>query len=932
LDWWYTETYTHVDSTFVVQFDDKNSSTAWTLLPATEAFDITTAITNPTCVSSTGLNPEVNQTEVQFSCVDTPPPTAAATTTVEQTAYKDIDATTSRGDIPDVVTSPAPAAITVADDSATYSAGTPFVHFSRYEVVSKRPFNYANGMGCVYTTRVHKMESPGSFEYTGGDVDGAYAAVAGDLHQDVLGDLGEHGATAGSFVAEPTVVVVVEKIVAAARLMRGVLQQPQEVLEVPSATLPPGMSDVPVTPTEAGTTWAPVTARIEETASELAVPTPKPTRAATTTTQGQTVNAPFVAHVEGKDITLAIPVDRATPQPVVTAIFNGATVTATAVETSSSDSGVGLPGSVHSGPGNAGTEGSNRGENVVKIISALAGPAQPKNAAQVLSNAILTFGTPVGVGQAIASAMRGLPGDKPGQLAPVLTIGSSTFTASAAGGDGNAVIIAGQTLSAGGSPITVDGTVISLAPGATEIAVGSSTFKIDTTSNPGQVANIPLITIGSNTITANAATQFNLGGNILTPGGTVVVSGTTVSLEPNVNRIVIDGKAALLSPAVIIPAPLITFDGTAYQPNIGSTYDISSHFLTPGGAIIVSGTTISLPLTGTTLLINGLAQAAAFGGGVPANSFPTVTAPPTLHVNGDVYMPDGAAAYLISSQVLTPGGRITYTNPSGGVETVSLDASLHTLFHISGAQTLTSLLSPIGASPNGAAVLTIYGETYVAVAYSPGLGATYLIDGQTLTAGGSILYTLSSGEVQTISLLQPGTAIAIIDAAGHVSTSIVPGAYAVMPTSPPLLTLGSETFTAINPGATYVIDGATLMPDGDVQTVDVDGRTYAISLAAQATELMYSELGSAGGTMTEALFPARMTGQTFINEGSAAGGATQGSSAEGGGARVTGGSGNSERIGGNDTGQQNAASGFEMKSWILSGCLAWVSFCLAVWL
>ncbi|EGP92581.1 Ca2+-modulated nonselective cation channel polycystin [Zymoseptoria tritici IPO323] len=897
LDWWYTETYTQVDSTFVVQLDDKNSSTAWTLLPATSTFDVTTAVANPTCLSSTGLNPSVNETEVLYSCVDTPTPTAVATTTLEQTAYKDIDVTTSRGDIPDVVTTPTPAAITVADNSATYSAGTPFVHFSHYEVVSKRPFRYGYGrVGCAETTRVHTLSTAGSFEYTGGDVDGSYAAVAGDLHQLVLGDLGEHTATAGSFVAEPTVVVVVEKIVAAARMFKAMLQPSQAVLELPSATLPPDMSEVPITPTEAGTTWAPVAPHIERTASELVVPTPKPTIAMTTR-----VNSPFVAHVEGHDITLAIPVDRATPQAVVTAIFNGATVTATAVKNGGGDFG--------------------------GIVSAVAEVARPDNALEVLSNAQLTYSKPNRIAQAIASAMGDTSGKRPArpQQAPILTIGNSVFTASAAGGGGKAVIIGGQTLSAGGLPITVGGTPVSLAPGATEVVVGTLAFKIDTTPNPGMVANIPLITVGSRTITANAATQFRLAGTILTPGGTAVVSGTTVILESHANRVVINGQTSSLSPPAITLAPLITLDGTIYQANIGTTYDIASHFLTPGGAVTISGTTISLPLTGSVLFVNGLAQPTALGGLQP-NILPTITAPPALILNGNSYMPNGAAAYLVFSQTLTPGGRITYTNTLGGIETVSLDASLHTLLHISDSQTRTSLLSPIGASPDGAPVLTIYGKTYTAQAYSPGMGATYIIAGQTLTAGGTILHTLPSGETETISLLQPGTAVAITGPEGHVTTSTILDAYAVLPTSPPLLILGDEVFAAINPGATYIIDGHTLVPAGNEETVTVDGRTYHVSLAAQATAWEVSEIGAAGGTRTEALFPARMTGSTFVNSAEA----TQGLAAETGAAGKIGGGGGTGGVAGD--GDENIGSGLEVKRWVASGLVVGTTFFLAVWL
>jgi hypothetical protein len=71
-------------------------------------------------------------------------------------------------------------------------------------------------------------------------------------------------------------------------------------------------------------------------------------------------------------------------------------------------------------------------------------------------------------------------------------------------------------------------------------------------------------------------------------------------------------------------------------------------------------------------------------------------------------------------------------------------------------------------------------------------------------------------------------------------------------TNPPLLTIGSQTYTALSgSGTTFIIGVQTLMPGG---VVTFDGTT--IVLKPGATELVY---GSAGRSTTSVLFPATAT-------------------------------------------------------------------------
>ncbi|KAI7287093.1 hypothetical protein KC345_g780 [Hortaea werneckii] len=518
----------------------------------------------------------------------------------------------------------------------------------------------------------------------------------------------------------------------------------------------------------------------------------------------------------------------------------------------------------------------------------------------------------------------------------------------------------GQRLAAGGSAITVDGTTISVASDGSAAVINGQTRNLQMTtmgasgSNAGNqqaqgaAASIPLITVGSQTFTANAATQFSLAsGATLTPGGVVTFDGTTVSLAGDASQMVVNGQTTELNAPRLTPAPMVTLDGTVYKANPGSTFDINGSILTPGGVITSDGTRISLAPGASAIIVNGettflrnggsqttpasneasitaapvlpvdgdgvqpQGQGATYiisgqtltpGGAItytndngevetlslksPANqlvsvidgttrstnlpnpaAMSTITAPPVLNVNGKGYAANGGTSYVISGQTLTPGGAITITNSAGEAETLSLNSAANELYTGIDGTTATSMIAGVGAISTGAPVLTIDGQTYTADSYDSGLGPTYIISGQTLTRGGEITLSGSNGEgMETVSLDSAGTAIEIISD-GQTSTSTISGAYEVMPTAAPVLTINGETFTAMNNGATYIISGKTLTPN-EAETVTISGRTFVVSLAPQASLLVISaENGNGQVTATsyETLYPVQMTGGTVTN-------------------------------------------------------------------
>jgi hypothetical protein len=233
LDWWYSQTYTYIASTFVVQNDEAGSAIGWSLVAAATPFNVTSALLAPSCTqAATELTP------VQDVCAKTPPPVAAATTVLTQTAYETVTATTGSGDVPDFAITPPPALIAIPQNGGKFSAGTPFVFFSAYEIITKSAVT-GDGAGqavaCVTATATYAMPSPFSFEYDGADVNGQLlvnANVTGDVNPAFLGIVNVTGAAAGSWVAEPTAVVVVSRIFAVS----------QASLATPTPTLPSGFS------------------------------------------------------------------------------------------------------------------------------------------------------------------------------------------------------------------------------------------------------------------------------------------------------------------------------------------------------------------------------------------------------------------------------------------------------------------------------------------------------------------------------------------------------------------------------------------------------------------------------------------------------------------------------------------------------------------
>lgn len=469
--------------------------------------------------------------------------------------------------------------------------------------------------------------------------------------------------------------------------------------------------------------------------------------------------------------------------------------------------------------------------------------------------AVTVGGTPVALAPSATAIVLGgtalpLPQNvRPGQQ-QTQTVG--TFgTIPVVVGPSSLVAVGTQTLQPGGLPITIGpGTVVSLAPSGTALVVGGTTSILPQVfSSAAQAAAPPVLTIGSNTLVPNAATQFFIGpGQTLTPGGTAVIDGLKVSLDSSAAFVVVGSSTRVL------PTP-----GAASGQNTNAQPELVFN-----GMTFTALPKSSRPDTS------------------PGNSPDEPNRPQVQDTNNQ---DESGPTFIISGQTLAPGGAPITVSGS----TLSLAPSGSFLV-VDGSTTTLATPAAVAAAHITPPALTIGNGVFRPV---PGTGTTYQIGTAQLTPGGSIVVAKT-----TISLATGATALVV----NGVTTTLAAEAQPII-TNPPLLTIGSQTYTATpETGTTFVIGGQTLTPGG---TITVDGTT--IVLSPQATELVY---GSGGRSTSTALFPATTTRGTTITSTASAG---EGQS--GGGQPAP------------TTSRQGAASGLRLPLGVLlgvMGCMGWM--------
>ncbi len=266
---------------------------------------------------------------------------------------------------------------------------------------------------------------------------------------------------------------------------------------------------------------------------------------------------------------------------------------------------------------------------------------------------------PSGTQVVVGGSTIGLPHTaKPPYSPPPLTLGSQAYTANS----NSEYTLDGQILTPGGPAVTVSGTRLSLAPSATQVIVGSSTIRL------GPLFTPPPLTFGSQTFTANSASDYIIDGQTLIPGApSITISGTPISLAPAATQVVIGSHTINLAPATTPPP--ITFNSQTFTANSLSDYIIDGQTLIPGApAITISNTPISLAPDASAVVIGS--------GTSTLRSNPTTL--PFLVIGAQTFTANAAGAYVIGSQTLTPGasgivvpGSLFAPSPSLSVFTVA---------------------------------------------------------------------------------------------------------------------------------------------------------------------------------------------------------------------------------------------------------------------
>lgn len=344
--------------------------------------------------------------------------------------------------------------------------------------------------------------------------------------------------------------------------------------------------------------------------------------------------------------------------------------------------------------------------------------------------------------------------------APVITVAGITLIATSA----SDYMVALQTLSPGGHAVTVSGTVVSLAPGATTIVVDGKTSQIATAQSQQTIASP--ITVAGATLTPNSASEYLVASQTLSPGGgAVTVADTIYSLASGGTAIVVNGHTTSIAAVQVQQSilPLITVAGATLTADSALDYIIASQTLSPGGSpVIVSGSTYSLAPGGTAIVVNG-------------------------HTSAVGTMTTGSAS-LAGGTDLLPGSASTISGT-----TYSLPVSGAGIY-------INGISQSLPTPPSGSAV------TLNGVVFTPSSVSGYILAGQTLMPGCSIVVSDTS-----YSLLATGSGIYIDGAStafppGFESARFSLGTVIVTPTAVPDLVVASPSAAASGSGNNTVSD------------------------------------------------------------------------------------------------------------------------------
>ena len=384
---------------------------------------------------------------------------------------------------------------------------------------------------------------------------------------------------------------------------------------------------------------------------------------------------------------------------------------------------------------------------------------------------------------------------------------------------------------------------VNLQPG--KIANVDKVGKINDQDNPlSNSANPEFVTLAGQTLIPNPSKVIVAGITLLPGDPGVTFSGTPISLAPSGTLFINNTPMPIVDTAPIAPNPILTVAGEVFTVNPTSLV-IAGSYITPGGpAQLISGTPISLGLSGVIyigdptidlpavqletasavlLTVGGqlftanpigfnLGKSSIFPGGpaVTISGTPISLAPSGVVVVGDSTVSLQQAqtplpkVFTLADQILTAnptGFNIgnSHIGPNNPTITISGTPIFLGLSGILVLGSLTTSLSPTPTQPHSLAkIFTVGGQTFSADPIGFSVAGSRVIPGSTPVVFSGTTVSLS-----------PSGVLIIGDSAISLPTQKVP---------PTVYTLGGLAITAQSLGA-IVIDGTTIVPGGMGRTI-----------------------------------------------------------------------------------------------------------------
>lgn len=311
---------------------------------------------------------------------------------------------------------------------------------------------------------------------------------------------------------------------------------------------------------------------------------------------------------------------------------------------------------------------------------------------------------------------------------PVLTVGSATYQYHL--DPSSNLVIASQTIPAGGPAKAVAGVSIGLAASAQSVMLNGSNVPLAMPA-PAVTPHPPAITFGNHVITADSSSNYVIHSQTLVPGApAITISNTLFSLPTSPSYLLVGSSTLPLQRDDLSAAPALTLGNQIITADSASNYVLGGQTIVPGGqAVTISGTPISLAPSAAHVVIG-------------SSTIPLVdsepSAPAAVVINDHTVTANSASEFVVAGQTITPGAPAVTI--SGTPVSIPINPQR--------SMTIGSHVYPIHADSSGN--MLVASQTVV-----PG-GSPVVMDGETISAlpDGSGIVVASDGSTTTEGLGQ----------------------------------------------------------------------------------------------------------------------------------------------------------------------------------